>query len=151
MQQEGNQNNQLWLEPIYSGIHGLRTDRDASIKWITSSEQFRVVVADLGKQRFSGNTVSIPEVNFNRYWVLLIEMGQKPTGGYSVSLDKFSPHLSNEKALIRINWNVPNKGAVLTQMMTSPYLMLKLSKGSFLKVVVVDQGTNTLFEVDTPR
>ena len=149
--QEGDKNHLLLIETIFSGIHGLNTDREASIKWITSSEQFRVFVSGFGKQRLSNNTVSMPDINFDHSWALLIEMGQKPTGGYSVSLDKFSSCLSDETTVIRINWNTPNKDALMTQMITSPYLMLRLSKGNFKKVVVVDQEGRMRFEVKTPE
>lgn len=93
----------------------------------------------------------MPDINFGHSWALLIEMGQKSTGGYSVSLDKFSSRLSDETAVIRINWNTPSKDALMTQIITSPYLMLRLSKENFTKVVVVDQENQTLFEIDTPK
>ena len=151
VQQGRSKSNQPLLETIFSGLHGPSTDQKASIKWVTNFEQFRAIVEKLGKLQFSDNPLPVAEVDFDRYWALLIEMGQKPTGGYSVSLNKFSSHISNKSAVIHLNWNIPDEGAMVTQMVTSPYLMLRLSKSEFKKVVVVDQDERTLFSVDVPR
>jgi hypothetical protein len=114
--------------------------------------QIQDLVAGFDKQRLSENTLSLKDINLDRCWVLFIEMGQKPTGGYSVSLNKESSYFSDKPAaVICLNWNIPDQDAVLAKVMTSPYLILKLTKGNFTKIVVLDQENHTLFEADTPR
>jgi hypothetical protein len=143
--------NQLWIESVYSGIHGSHVEREPSVKWITSSEQLRVLFSEFEKKRLSDKTIPMPDINFNRSWVLLIETGQKPTGGYSVSLNSAGSHILSKTAVIRINWNEPSQDAQVTQMVTNPFLMLRLSKSDFTKAVVIDQENRKMFEVDVPR
>jgi hypothetical protein len=142
----------LLRDVIDRGVYGPKTDGQASIQWITTTEQIQKLVAGLDKQRLSENSLPLKDINLDRCWVLLIEMGQKPTGGYSVSLNKQSSYFSDKPAaVICLNWDIPDQDAVLTQVLTSPYLILKLAKGNFTKVVVLDQENRTLFEAHTPR
>jgi hypothetical protein len=150
-QNQDNNDTQLWIESIHSGVYGVSTNQDISIKWITNSEQYVAFITAFNKHKLSDNTTSIPDIDFEHFWVLLIEMGQKSTGGYSVSLNNAASLLSGKNAVIRVNWDTPEKGAVVTQVVTSPYLMLRLLKGNFKKIVVVDQEEKTLFAIDVPE
>ncbi len=141
----------LQLDVIATGIYGLKTDSQASTRWITTTEAIQNIFAELDRRYLSKGTVSFTDINFDRCWVLLIEMGQKSTGGYSISLNKASSYVSDEKAVVCLNWDIPDKDVAVAQVMTSPYLLLKTIKGNYRKVVVVDQENHVLFEVDTPR
>lgn len=140
----------LPLDIVDTGVYGPRTDPQASIQWIATGEQIQKIIEDLDKQGFSKTTVSLKDINLDRWGLLLVEMGQKPTGGYSVSLNKAFSCLSNETAVICLNWNTPNADALSAQVMTSPYLIVKLPKGKFKKVVVLDHENIRLFEIETP-
>ena len=142
---------QLWIESVHSGFNGVRTNPEPSVKWITQAEQYIAFMTTTNKHKLADNATSIPPVDFEGSWVLLIEMGKKSTGGYRLSLNKALSFLSNKTAVICINWDTPKNSAAVTQVVTSPYLMLRLLKGNFKKIVVVDQEEKTLFAADVPK
>ena len=147
-QTQGNSDLQAWIQVIDSGIQGISIDRGPSVKWIDSPEQLQRVVAEFGKQRISQFPVFPADIDFHLYRMLLIEMGRRSTGGYSVTLGSHAAQVSDDTVVIHVVWNVPDTGAVLAQVVTSPYLLLKLAKGDYRRVVVVDQENEILFEID---
>jgi hypothetical protein len=142
---------EAWVKLIASGIHGTSRNRIPSIKWITTPEQFRDVIAELGKQQFSESKGNVPIIDFEQYRVLWIEMGQQTTGGYALSLDQESSDRSSGIAVIRVNWSKPQEGAILAQIITAPYLLLKLAKNNYRRILIKDQGNHILFNVAAPK
>ena len=150
-QTQGNSDSCPWIQVIDSGIQGVSTGREPSVTWITSPAQLQQMIADFGKQRITKFSASSADIDFDLYRVLLIEMGLKPTGGYSVTLANPAASASDGTAIIRVIWNVPDAGAVLPQVVTSPYLLLRLAKSEYRRVLVVDQENRTLFEMNVPE
>jgi len=65
-----------------------------------------------------------PQVDFGQYSVAAFFMGQKPTGGYGVRL--VSATSSGGTWRVTVELLQPAPGAILTQALTSPYLLLEL-------------------------
>ena len=89
-----------------------------------------------------------PHVDFEKYGVLLIRMGEKPTGGYLLQLMENTAKVENRTAMVPVRWIEPEKGAFTTQAITFPYLMIRMAKGSFDRIAVVDQDGTVRFRLD---
>lgn len=76
-----------------------------------------------------------PQVNFGQTSIAAFFMGQKPTGGYGVRF--VSATSSGSVWRITVQLTNPAPGAILTQALTSPYLLLELP-GPATRVEFVD-------------
>lgn len=145
-QEKGAGDNFNPAEFLCSGVYGARTAQNPSAMWITNRTLLEQVYSLLNKRQLQDGE-ALPDIDFDVYGVLLLEMGQRPTGGYDID---FVPSLSrviNKQAVIYISWNTPDKGVLLTQAMTSPFLMLKIYRADITSIVVVDQDEQLLFEI----
>ena len=82
---------------------------------------------------------SLPKVDFPHEGVLLITMGQRTTGGYSLRLTGMPATVQGGVLIVPVEWREPPPGYALTQVMTSPCLLAKVPNGAFSQIHVVDQ------------
>jgi hypothetical protein len=78
-------------------------------------------------------------VSFDHELLILITMGQKSTGGYSLILVGDKAMLQDGWAVIPVQWNVPAAGMMLTQALTSPCLFVALPRQEYKGIRVLDQ------------
>jgi hypothetical protein len=93
---------------------------------------------------------SFPGIDFDRFAVLGIFMGNCPSGGYRLSLAGSEVQVQNSTAMVRVNWIVPAPGKIVTQMITSPCLLVKIERGDYSRVEVVDMEGAIRFSIDRP-
>ncbi|HYE65027.1 MAG TPA: DUF885 family protein, partial [Pyrinomonadaceae bacterium] len=74
--------------------------------------------------RIIGNDRPMPHVNFNTRAVILAYQGQKPTGGYSISVDEI--HRDGTSLTVRANEQSPHPGTLTTQALTSPFVAVSI-------------------------
>ena len=77
-------------------------------------------------ERRGGNDGSPPEMDFKSYGILFLEMGQKPTGGFSINFDPSLTRVVGGQLAIHVGWVVPKEGKLVTQVVTSPFILLKI-------------------------
>ncbi len=133
-------------ELLHKGVYGSRTLYDASASWVTNPIALENTYAALNKRQLK-DAVVLPNIDFEKYGVLFLEMGQRPTGGYTID---FSPSLSrviDKQAIIKISWNMPQEGLLLTQAVTSPFILIKVDRANITSIIVVDQNEKLLFEI----
>ena len=70
----------------------------------------------------------LPAVDFSRKMVIAIFLGTKPTGGYGVEILRVK--MSGDKLLALYKETVPPRGAMVTQVLTQPYHMIKIQQSS---------------------
>lgn len=78
-----------------------------------------------------------------RNGVLIVEMGQRPTGGYHISLEGKNTGIKNNVLTIAMNWHAPRLDAAVSQALISQCVALNLPPGQYRKVNVVDQLGNS--------
>ena len=83
-----------------------------------------------------------------RNGVLIVEMGQRPTGGYDIQLDGKKTGIKNNVLTIGMDWHAPRLDAAVSQAMITPCVALHLPQGQYNKVKVVDQLGNSRGQVD---
>lgn len=73
-----------------------------------------------------GNTNIWPEVDFNKKTVLAVVMGQKPSGGYSVSLKQLE--VGEDEMNFLVQETVPGENCTVTEALTNPYQIIAIDK-----------------------
>jgi hypothetical protein len=85
--------------------------------------------------------------NFNRNMaqggLLIVEMGQRPTGGYDITLNGEDSGVQDDTLRIVIDWYAPRLDAAVSQALTSQCIALKLPAGAYHEVEIVDQLGNS--------
>lgn len=79
-----------------------------------------------------------PSLNFGSETVVTIFLGQKPTGGYSLTLAGIKA--TRDALTVSVKVGAPRPGLIVTQSLTSPYLSLAVP-GVFSSVQVVNADT----------
>lgn len=81
--------------------------------------------------------------------LVVVEMGQRPTGGYHLKMDASESRIDGDTLKLRMTWNAPRLDAAVSQALTSPCVAIKPPKGDFDRIEVRDQLDNLRGEVRT--
>lgn len=74
--------------------------------------------------KLTGNTNTMPVVDFKKGYVIAVFAGERPTGGYAISVEKVSD-TGNERH-VTVLVEKPGEGCVTTQAITSPYQIIRV-------------------------
>jgi len=77
-------------------------------------------------------------VDFARDGVLLVGMGQRPTGGFGIRLAAPVARVEGGVATVRVAFTSPPPGAMVTQALTSPCLAVRVPRAGLDEVRAVD-------------
>jgi len=118
---------------------GVSTSMEAF--WISGEKQWNDVIASIPAEalEFPPQPLTVPDVDFAKHGILLIRMGEKPSGGYGLTLMADTARIENRTAVIPVRWSEPQPDMMYTQAFTYPYLVIKMEKGSFDSIAIVDQ------------
>ncbi len=126
-------------EVLYSGTKCGHPDPGVAVSLVTDELQLAKVYSGFRKQVFGLPPMTLPEVNFKRDIVLLVEMGLQPTLGFRLMLmDHPSPRIVAQHAEVTLEWITPPPNMVVGEMLTSPCLLLKLTRGPYQEVWIND-------------
>ena len=110
--------------------------------WIEDPDQFKQTYAQLTKHTIGARQDLLSRIDFSREGILVVAMGQKPTGGYGLELNREFAVISNDTAVLKVSWIDPPKGAILPQIITSPCLAVILPKGPYSQIHLLDQDAH---------
>lgn len=109
----------LSIEALDEGAMGAMTEERREV--ITDAETFEERWNALHGHR--SEPPAPPSVDFDAHVVVLAALGQRPTGGYSVALER-ALHDEEEGVVELIVREVrPGEGCMVTQALTFPYLL----------------------------
>lgn len=66
------------------------------------------------------------EVDFDRYHVLLVDMGVKQNGGFSVSINEEASTIKDNIVSVQVSFNHTASHCPVTQAITNPYIFYKV-------------------------
>jgi hypothetical protein len=121
-----------------------------SAQWITDAEQYKKTFYLLHKHMIMQKAPDMPSVDFGQFGVLLVSMGRQRTGGFSLRLAETPAEQVGDELTVNVQWREPAPGAFVTQALTSPCLLVKVSKGGFSRIVVKDQNGKERARVNVP-
>lgn len=70
-----------------------------------------------------------PRIDFQRETVVALFMGAQSTGGYSVTVDQVTDE--NRELYLDVRFGSPEPGAITTQALTGPWLMVRVQRGGY--------------------
>lgn len=117
---------QVPWEVLASGEHAVGYDKPAYVL-VTSKDQ----LTNLWYQAYGTQlqVPSVPQLDFSRETVVAIFDGQKPTGGYGVDIHGVS--VENGELYVDVVPRTPAAGAVVSQGLTSPWVIIHVLRGGF--------------------
>ncbi len=140
---------QVSLTEIRSGQQMAEASKTPGCMWITTEDQLSGLMDRVGQgTKISAEPIALPGIDFAAYGVLAVWMGQMPTGGYALKLMAGTAETKNQTALVPVHWIEPKKGLLTTQIITHPYLMIRLAKGNYGSIAVIDQNGSVRMRVD---
>jgi len=105
-----------------------------SASWIGSSQGLRTVW-----RRIHGTRRPPPVIDFRNDGVVLVSMGRRPTGGYRLALAGGFLPVNKGSATLRVNWITPSPGHVRARVISRPCLLLRVPRGGYREIRVVDR------------
>lgn len=111
-------------------------------QWLDNPQQYHSTFEALFQGLISDSRPQPAPINFKTHAALLISMGQQRTGGYSVRLASDQIQVSDGRGKVSVKWITAKSGMVTIQMLTNPCLLLKVPRGNYRIVDVVDQNGN---------
>jgi hypothetical protein len=109
------------------------------IQWLDSREEYLALFAQLRKSYIGKQTIQPPAVDFANYGVLLLAMGRKATGGYVLELADGAASVTSGVLRLTVQWLEPRPGTMVTQVLTSPCLLLRIPRAEFDHIEVKDE------------
>lgn len=77
-------------------------------------------------ERIFGNIDVDPNVNFEEKTVIAVVMGQKPSGGYAVTLKQLE--VRSDSIEFMVEETIPGNNCITTQALTNPYQIIAIGK-----------------------
>jgi hypothetical protein len=105
-----------------------------SARWISTEGVLR---AAMGPGGAFGVQADMP-VDFRKEGVLAVYMGQRSTGGYALALHDPEVAIQDHVGTVVVRFEEPPPGGMVTQVITSPCLLLRLPRAELRQVRVVD-------------
>jgi hypothetical protein len=131
----------LEVRPLHRGTTCGGSTASPQATWIAERDHFREVYRRLKRAVIAADAERVPAVDFSREALVLVEMGRKPTGGYLLELKSTKARVLDDSAQVELVWGVPAPGAMVTQVLTSPCILIALPRnGSYSRVQILDQN-----------
>ncbi len=83
----------------------------------------------------------LPDIDFTKHTVLAAFMGQKPTGGYTISISKVIK--KDKEILVYLESKEPPRDAMTIQSLTAPYCMVVVPKIEDEKMIQWQEAPKT--------
>ena len=95
-----------------------------------------IVARDAVTMRNAWQQGEPPAVDFTKQWVVFLFAGQKMTGGFSINVKSVKHH--GKDLVIDAHIAAPERGMMVTQALTSPYVAVSLPKAKATRVKWID-------------
>lgn len=113
------------------------------------------LVSDSDRQQSDSTRIGNPpqqstvsSADQDQFWIIRVNMGQQPSGGYGLKLLSEYLEISSDRARVTLEWLQPKPGSVQMQALTYPCLYLKLAKGDYSQLEIVDQDGEVRFDLN---
>ena len=109
-------------------------------QWLPDQQRYESTFQAMFQGLVSDSKPQTKIINFDKYGMLFISMGQQRTGGYSIKLSSEQMQVKDGRATIEVNWVTAKRGMVTIQMLTNPCLLLLVPRANYRVIDVVDQS-----------
>ncbi len=129
-------------ETVASGQQAVNVQRP-TFRLVRSEAELRSIWNQLHGSQLT--VPALPSVDLARETVLVVMMGQRPTGGYSVDVRGVS--LEGTDLFVDVRLVEPSSGAVTTSALTSPWAVVRVLRGGVSAAWFRDPDDGRLFAV----
>lgn len=143
----GSKQYSLQAAVIYKSGQCNRFANEPAASWIKNDEELFIVYTRLRRDILGTGTAELPQVDFTKERLLLVDMGQKPTAGYSLETTSQIINVIDGTADLELKWSEPEPGSILTQVITSPCIMIKLPVDAYSLIRILDEDSNIMTEL----
>lgn len=107
---------------LHSGNNGGFKEETTQV--ITTQDAF----AKVWKQAFANymRKEEMPEVDFNKNTIILVALGEKTSGGYTIKTTNTT--VTNNSTIVNVISTSPGKGCMTTEAITYPYQIVQIDK-----------------------
>ena len=112
--------------------------------WINSQNDLHQFTARCHANRIGGVAADLKAIDFSRFGLMAVEMGQQPTAGYGVQLETQTVSIRNRTAEVVLVCQRPASGTITAQVLTSPWMVIQLERGAYQRIDVKDQNGRML-------
>jgi len=126
------------VHSIYTSGQCAGEGRDIALILIADAQEWEHYFASI----LAAGTMPAPEapvVDFTRSAVLVIDMGQKPTGGYGVQVSTSDAAIEEGVLQVHVVLQSPAPGTMQTQALTHPCLALNVPAQGYERIEVYDE------------
>ncbi len=131
--------------PVYRGLDCGRAADTAAVTWLGDKQALEQVMNRM--RRHSLGSEPAPDVDFSRYALVLIELGQRPTAGWQLSLSTQRMIKDQGDGVIIFSVDRPI-GDYAAQVVTSPCMMVAVPRGDYKAIRA--QSNDNAIRVSTP-
>lgn len=120
------------------------------IGWIVSFEALGEMMKKCRSHRIGAASDSLPDIDFDRFGVLAVEMGRRSSAGYGFKTDEVTAKRAGKTVTVTLPYVQPAPGAMTAQVMTSPWVLIQIPMEDFGKIRVEDQDGGLLDQINLP-
>lgn len=91
-----------------------------------------------------------PPFDHERFWLVRVDMGCQPSGGYGLRLLSDKLELVGDRARLALAWEKPAPDKMQIQMITCPCRHLGIAKGEYKRLEIVDQEGMVRYRLELP-
>ena len=110
---------ELPLTPLVQGQHSQQTEQ--RFEWITGPDAFVALWQ-------SAHLETTPEVDFERDGVIAVYMGEQPTGGHRIHVERVARQ--DDELQVEVVFQFPGPDCMTTQALTQPYQMVLVPRAA---------------------
>lgn len=93
---------------------------------LTEEDEIRMLLGDENLKN------KISPYDMKNSTVLILNMGEKPTGGFSITIEEVKE--VSDKVVVTIKENIPEPGAMVTMALTNPYTVVKINSKKKIEI-----------------
>ena len=125
---------------LEAGLYGRLTQEGAAVRVAADQASYAATFEELHSGLLP--LPKPPEVDFGRSTVIFVILDQKPTAGWALNLKDVA--LSKDRLKLVLGIDRPQPGIMTAQVLTRPFLILKMSKEKFSSLIAQTSDGQTI-------
>jgi len=121
---------------VDSSLQCSHPERQPAVRRITTQQQLQQVAAQMHGTRLAPKAPPSPSIDFNRWNILFISAGERPTAGYRLQLAEPAFTVSRRRAHLWIALKKPASDARVAAVVTMPCLLVRVPVGDYSTIEV---------------
>jgi hypothetical protein len=112
--------------------------REPVLRSIDSASELDHFFQSLAKKISISPPLSL-EIDFRKQVLILFALGQKPTSGFAIELEKKFARLRDGKLYLPVSIREPDEGSFQAQLITSPCRIFSIPKTDFAEIRIANE------------